>query len=330
MEELRIYGDIGYDWWDGVDNSANALVARIEEMKGRCASLVVRINSVGGGLYDGLPIFNALKHCPIPVQTVVDGCAMSMAGIIFQAGNVRSMCRASILHIHSPLTWAAGNAGQLRRAADELDVWERPLVAAIAHRCGRSEEEVKGLWFDGQDHYFSPEEALEAGLVDTIYDADAEFPEGVAPEEIKYMPVKALREAYYRAYNRKREKGFSLGFLMGKDRKPKKPENKMDKERLCALLDMDPAVGDEQIEAAVRELKMAAVKAQQASLPENTEQVKRLEDENAGLKGRVEALEKTVEDLMKQPEAPGGAQATGTDFAGNEDPWAYAGDRLRE
>lgn len=252
---LRVYGDIGYDWYDGVENTANALVDKIEKLSAECSEIVVHINSVGGDIYDGLPIFNALKHCGIPVRTVVDGCAMSMAGIIFQAGTRRSMCRSSVLHIHAPEGFAYGNAVTLRQAADELDAWATPLIAAIAAKCGKSADEVRALWFDGKDHYFNPDEAMAAGLIDDVYDADAQFPEGIAPENISNMAVRDIRDMYARTYNKPGKGQRLFGLIPIKNAKPKMPKNDMDTKKLCAKLGLKPGASEQEIMDAIGRLK---------------------------------------------------------------------------
>jgi ATP-dependent protease ClpP protease subunit len=51
----------------------------------------VHINSLGGSIVDGMTIYSAIKSCTIPVDTVCVGIAVSMAGVILQAGRTRKM-----------------------------------------------------------------------------------------------------------------------------------------------------------------------------------------------------------------------------------------------
>lgn len=358
---LRIYGDIGYYWYDGVENTANALVAKIEELSADCSEIVVHINSVGGDIYDGLPIFNALKHCGIPVHTVVDGCAMSMAGIIFQAGTRRSMCRSSVLHIHAPEGFEYGNAVALRQAADELDAWATPLIAAIAAKCGKTADEVRALWFDGKDHYFNPDEALAAGLIDDVYDADAQFPEGIAPENITNMAARDIRDIYARAYN-KQEKGQRLfGLIPIKNsKKTKTPKNDMDTKKLCAKLGLKPGASEKEIldaidrrktpkneagsdeqtkpeeekdvEQQVEEAQQTAEEAQ-TTAEEAQQTAEETQEELEELKEKVETLEQEKEALTEELAAyknksnRGGGAPARSDFKNTarnvKDEWGY-------
>lgn len=301
---LRIYGDIGYDWCDGVENTANTLVAKIGQLAAECSRIVVHINSVGGDIYDGLPIYNALKHCGVPVHTVVDGCAMSMAGIIFQAGTRRSMCRSSLLHIHAPEGYAYGNAVAMRQAADELDTWATPLIAAIAAKCGKTAEDVRTLWFDGQDHYFHPEEALAAGLIDDVYDADAEFPEGVVPESIADMSARDIREIYARAYNRQGKGQRWLGLLPLRNLKPKTPKNDMDTKKLCARLGLKPTASEKDILDAVGRLKNPKNEAGsgEETKPEEPEEEKQVEQQVEEVQQTAEQAQTTAEEAQQTAE----------------------------
>ena len=345
---LRIYGDIGYDWADDVENTASVLVSRIEKLSAECSEIVVHINSVGGTLYDGLPIFNALKNSKVPVRTVIDGCAMYMAGIIFQAGGRRSMCRSSILHIHSPLSFTLGNAVQMREAADMLDAWTTPLIAAIAARCGKTADQVRALWFDGKDHFFSPEQALEAGLIDDVYDAHAQFPEGIAPENIADMSAREIRDIYAKAYNKKESPRRLFGLIPIKNSKTKKPKNDMDTKELCARLGLNADAGEKDILDAID--RLTAPKDQQQDgeasreKPENEQQEQQqeqqqnapAEDQAADVKAlmdRIEALENkvtTAENELSEYRAAmnrGGGAPARSDFKkpAAKDEWAYVG-----
>lgn len=357
---LRIYGDIGYDWYDNVENTANAIVSKIEELKEKCSKIVVHINSVGGFLYDGLPIFNSLKHCGIPVHTVIDGCAMSMAGVIFQAGTRRSMCRSSLLHIHAPEGFVYGNSVALRQGADDLEAWSTPLIAAIAAKCGKKADEVRAMWFDGKDHFFNPDEALAAGLIDDIYDADAEFPEDIAPENITNMAARDVRDIYARAYNKQEKSSRLFGLFPAKNSKTKTPRNDMDIKKLCARLGLKPnasekeildaidrrktpkneAGSDEQtkpeeekeVEQQVEEAQQTAEEAQ-TTAEEAQQTAEETQEELEELKEKVETLEQEKEALTEELAAyknksnRGGGAPARSDFKNTarnvKDEWGY-------
>jgi lysozyme family protein len=58
----------------------------------------IHINSLGGSIVDGMTIYSAIKSCSIPVDTVCVGIAVSMAGVILQAGRCRKMVSWGYVH----------------------------------------------------------------------------------------------------------------------------------------------------------------------------------------------------------------------------------------
>ena len=74
--EVFIYGDIGESWY-GETIAAKDFVKEIAALD--VDQLIVRINSVGGSVPDGLAIYNALKRHKATVTTCIDGMAMSIA-----------------------------------------------------------------------------------------------------------------------------------------------------------------------------------------------------------------------------------------------------------
>lgn len=48
--------------------------------------LNIRINSIGGDVYPGIAIFNAIRQCRSNVTIYIDGIAASIAGVIALCG----------------------------------------------------------------------------------------------------------------------------------------------------------------------------------------------------------------------------------------------------
>ncbi len=178
--DVLIYGDIGYDWWEGTDNTAVSFQKEWKAIESKYKRANVRINSVGGSLYDGLPIYNMIKSSPLDVHTYIDGVAYSMAAIIALAGNTVHAYRNSMFLLHAAINGVYGNAGQLREEAENLDRYTEGLAQNVADKTGLTIEEVKNKWFDYKDHLMTATEAHAAGLIDIIEDNDADMPENVA------------------------------------------------------------------------------------------------------------------------------------------------------
>lgn len=184
--ELLVYGDIGETWW-GESITAAQLVKDLQEI--HADVLEVRINSFGGAVSDSLAIYNALRRYPGTVNVFIDGVAMSAAATIAMAGESVTMAANAILMIHAPWTWSAGNAQELRAEADVLDKFAHAM-ATCYDRSGEGVEAHLALLMDGQDHYFTAEEAVEAGYADAIGEA-IEVAAHARPERMKKVPAAA-------------------------------------------------------------------------------------------------------------------------------------------
>ncbi len=163
VAEIWIYADIGESWWEETV-SAKTLCREIAALQ--VGQITVRINSYGGSVSDGIAIYNALKHHPAQVTTCVDGIAASVASLIAQAGDRREVAENAQLMVHAPWTMAAGNAPELRAAADMLDSWATSMAQTYSRASGMPADDVLAQWLDGTDHWFTAAQAVAAGLAD--------------------------------------------------------------------------------------------------------------------------------------------------------------------
>ena len=162
--DIFIYGDItSWEWYES-DVSSYTLSKLIQESAAE--EIIVRINSYGGEVSEGLAIYNSLKNHPAKVTTICDGFACSAASVVFMAGNERIMNDASLLMIHNAWTFASGNAAELRKAADDLE--KISTAAANAYRAVMTiaEEELTKLL--EEESWILPQEALNYGMATQI------------------------------------------------------------------------------------------------------------------------------------------------------------------
>ena len=167
--ELLIYGDIGDSWWTE-SVTASSVVEQLNALDASVATINVRINSYGGSVADGLAIYNSLKRHPATKAVTVDGVAMSSASLIAMAGDTVTMPATSILMIHAPWGGCYGNAKEMRQYADVLDTFAASMADAYVAKSGQSREEILSLLQDGEDHYYTGEEATAAGFADAVGD----------------------------------------------------------------------------------------------------------------------------------------------------------------
>jgi ATP-dependent Clp endopeptidase proteolytic subunit ClpP len=168
VAEVLIYSEIGYY---GVDAKSFA-----QAMAGVTApKIVVRINSPGGDVFDGLAIFNTLKAHPAKVETVVDGLAASAASFIMLAGDTVRMNENSIAMIHSAWALGIGNAADLRELAATLDKVDGQLANIYQKKSGKDLEEISAAM--SAETWFTAEEAKDFGLIDAVITDEAPEPD---------------------------------------------------------------------------------------------------------------------------------------------------------
>ncbi len=188
--EVLIYGPIGDWFWDGI--SARAFAEQLSAIT--ASEIVVRINSDGGVVDDGVAIHSALTAHPAKITTVVDGIAASIASLIFMAGDTRRMFPSARLMLHAPLTWTSGNAALHRKVAEALDITAEAMLPSYLARA-KDEAAVRTMLTDGEDHYLTASRAVELGLASEIVETVKPAPDDTAAAAALLSYVHAISTA---------------------------------------------------------------------------------------------------------------------------------------
>ncbi|RSS92457.1 Clp protease [Streptomyces sp. WAC02707] len=158
--EVMLYDEVG--GWLGA--TADEF---INDLRGITASnILLRVNSPGGQVYEGIAIANALRSHPASVTVQVDGIAASIASVIAMAGDrVRMMPNAMIM-VHDASGLTVGNAADHRDTADLLDKISGNIADAYAARAGGTRDEWRQVMV--AETWYTAEEAVAAGLADEV------------------------------------------------------------------------------------------------------------------------------------------------------------------
>lgn len=171
---INIYGDItSWAWEELGEVSAYTLSKQLDSLT-NVSQIEVYINSYGGEVAEGLAIYNALKRKgkQAKVKTFCDGFACSIASVIFMAGSERVMSNASLLMIHNAWTIGMGNADELRKLADDMDIITSASVEAYKERSTLSEKKIKELM--SAETWITPKDAVKWGFATEIEEEKAE------------------------------------------------------------------------------------------------------------------------------------------------------------
>lgn len=177
---ILLYGAIGP--WEEV--TAPNIVSDILSAERTYKKIDVRINSVGGDVFAGIAIFNALRQTKAEVTIYIDCIAASTASFIAACGRTVKMSKYAQLMLHRPSSWADGDAETMKQRAAELEKVEEMLCQIYSERTGKGIDEIRATYMDGTDHWLSADEAMELGFIDEIYD----IPEEEEPISNAYTP----------------------------------------------------------------------------------------------------------------------------------------------
>lgn len=161
--EIMLYGDVGEGWFGGI-SAAN--FAKELRGLGDLDEIDMRINSIGGDVFDGTAIYRLLVDHKAKVTTHIDGTAASIASIIAMAGDEILIGESASMMIHEAWGIAAGNAADLRGLADRMQRETENMADIYAARSGKK----AGHWLElmAAETWFYGDEAVKAGLATEV------------------------------------------------------------------------------------------------------------------------------------------------------------------
>jgi ATP-dependent Clp protease protease subunit len=219
--EILIYGVIGDGWGDS--NPGKKFVKDFKELEAKYDRINVRINSPGGSVHDGLPMFNTIRASKKDVHTYIDGIAYSMGAMIAISGKTVHAAKGSLFLLHNVSGYAGGNARDMRRTAEEMDIYDEVLGQLIADKSGKTLAQVNKEWMNYDDHLMTATKAKDNGFVDVVEDyATQPMPDGV--EDLSFDQVMA----YYQPENNK-QPADRQNYVARQMRKILKLKNKQEK-----------------------------------------------------------------------------------------------------
>lgn len=127
--------------------------------------VTLHIDSDGGSLVAGVEIYSLLSSYGGRKTAHIRSRAASSATVAIMACDEITAELPSLICVHNPTTYSSGDAGAMRRCAEELDNVKDAIVAAYSRRV-RSTAEIAELM--DRDVWIDSRRALEYGLIDKI------------------------------------------------------------------------------------------------------------------------------------------------------------------
>jgi len=128
----------------------------------------VHISSVGGSAFDAIAIYDLLKKYTGNVTTYIDALAASAASIVAMGGKKIIMSKYALLMIHKPMVGSGGNADELLKDVQMLNVVQSRLAQIYMDKTGLDGVTVNSLI--NAVTWLSADQALDLGFIDEIED----------------------------------------------------------------------------------------------------------------------------------------------------------------
>jgi ATP-dependent protease ClpP protease subunit len=148
--EIELYDEIGM--W-GI--TARDLSAKLADIPG---DVVVRINSPGGNVFEGITMFNELlaHKAKGTVRVEIMGIAASIASVVAMAGDEIAIAENGFMMIHNAWIITGGNRHDLNETATVLAKIDQALARTYANRAGLGVRTIGQMmdeetWLTGPD-----------------------------------------------------------------------------------------------------------------------------------------------------------------------------------
>lgn len=189
--EVFVYGEIGA--W-GI--TANQFVQDLRAMDDGVTPVIAAFNSIGGDLFDGLAMHNALSRLGDRCTGRIDALAASAASVAVCGAHKVVIAANAMLMIHNPYTYAGGDADDFRRVADVLDQTLEAIIAAYKAKAPDIDDAELRRMVDAET-WLTANEAVALGLADEVGDGikvKACLGQGAVLQRFQHAPADLLAQ----------------------------------------------------------------------------------------------------------------------------------------
>ena len=182
--EMTFYGPVGGYYEDSIN--LKDVAEALDDLPETVNEIILRVNSPGGDVFEGVAIYNRLKQHSAKITVYVDAMAASIASIIIMAADEIIMGEGSEIMIHHAMTFAFGNSNDLQNVMDRLDQVDENLISIYQNKTGIDRVEIARM-LDAET-YMNVDQAIKLGFADRIAAKDEEGMKFAACFNLKDMP----------------------------------------------------------------------------------------------------------------------------------------------
>ena len=204
---LTLSGNVRKKYWSD-DDVINAKDVR-ETLDAVSEDIVIKLNSPGGDVFEGVEIYNYLKDHPSNITVEVTGVAASAATFIVAGADEVIMNIGTSLMIHEASTFTWGNKSDIQKTLNALETIDESILSIYSEKTGQSNEQLEE-WMN-EEKWFTADEAVEFGFADSVKRDNAESVESEESiEDIINSKVAIAMAAFSDALEKPIAKNISL------------------------------------------------------------------------------------------------------------------------
>jgi ATP-dependent Clp protease protease subunit len=128
------------------------------------------ISTYGGSVDEMFSLYDTIKFLPCPVHTIALGKVMSAGVLLLATGQkgYRLIGRSARIMVHPMSGHCFGNIFEIENEKKEMDRMQELMVGCLSSETGMTKRTINKIMKKGHDHYLTPAQAMELGIVDRI------------------------------------------------------------------------------------------------------------------------------------------------------------------
>ncbi|HOF02421.1 MAG TPA: Clp protease ClpP [Atribacterota bacterium] len=163
---LYLEGYIAESSWFDDDVTPKQFKTELYGSGQEAGDIIVKIHSPGGDCFAAAQIYNMLMEYPGKVSIHVDGLAASAASVIAMAGDEVCVSPLSVIMVHNPAMFIAGEAADLQVGINLLSEVKESIINAYQNKTGLTRTKISHMM--DAETWMSAHKAIELKFADRI------------------------------------------------------------------------------------------------------------------------------------------------------------------
>lgn len=139
-----------------------------DDLRETSACITVYLRTDGGDVFCGLSMYEAIRHCCVPVHVVCDACVCSAGTLVLLGASKRLMYGTSVMLVHSLSHWVMGmqRPKELQQELQNAETLTEIMTAIYKRHTKLTKSALSNLY--NTDLYLRADECKRLGFVDEV------------------------------------------------------------------------------------------------------------------------------------------------------------------